>query len=161
MATINLIVVIRLAVLHMPYDCPNLRNTPLKCALYSGNHLASYKGCSIYRDFQQRKNPKSSSLKSDNINSKNLNVQDCHPRSSLLIHSSVSQQTYAQATSNSFSNNNTTSSPSDLNKIMLSFLDDIKLLINPLITLLTKVISSLLLTLFLFSNSMQTALKII
>lgn len=58
------------------------------------------------------------------------------------LHPSVTSQTYAQATSDSSPNNTIPARVPDLNNAMTSFLEDFKLLINPLIAVLTKVISS-------------------
>ena len=51
--------------------------------------------------------------------------------------------TYAQATSNS-NDNNTIPPPPDINVLLANFMNEFKQLINPLITLLTKVVSNLL-----------------
>lgn len=80
----------------------------------------------------------------ENSKTKFTNVQASHP----INHSNPSQpipqtQTYAHVTSNAPSDN-TIPPPPDINKIMSSFIDDFKSLINPLISLLTKVISCLL-----------------
>jgi hypothetical protein len=79
-------------------------------------------------------------------------------------HQSDSSQTYAQATCGSHPNNTIQSLISDINK----FLGELKLLINLLIALLTKVISRILVknechhtkpTLFLSFYSTQMVLK--
>lgn len=130
---------------HLSSLCPNSRELPTKCALCSQNHPANYKGCTIYKDLQRRKKPSpSSNFMYENSKTKFTNVQASHP----IIHSIPSQpspqtQTYAQVTSNAPSDN-TIIPPPDINKIMSSFIDDFKSLINPLISLLTKVISCLL-----------------
>lgn len=124
---------------HSSSDCPNPRDATPRCALCSGNHPSNYKGCAVFKDLQQRNKPKKSNLLSDNISHKK-NVQVSHPVVNPVTHPSVSPQTYAQATAGSHSNNQAPPPVSDINK----FLDEFKLLINPLISLLTQVISKLL-----------------
>lgn len=131
---------------HMSSNCSKPRDQPPKCALCSSSHPANYKGCSVYREIQQRKkSTHKSNFLYDNLNIKNFNVQqDNHSLKDFPnINHTSPKQTYAQTTSNN--TNNQIPSPSlDINKVMSSFLEDLKSLINPLITLLTKVISSLL-----------------
>lgn len=130
---------------HLSSLCPNSRDLPTKCALCSQNHPANYKGCTIYKDLQRRKKPSSSSnLMHENFKTKFTNVQVSHPINHSIPSQPIPQtQTYAHVTSNAPSDN-TIPPPPDINKIMSSFIDDFKSLINPLISLLTKVISCLL-----------------
>ena len=130
---------VRCGALHSSSDCPNPRDATPKCALCSGDHPSNYKGCSVYKDLQHRNKPKKSNLLSDNISHKK-NVQVSHPVVTPSTNPPDSFQTYAQATSGSCSNNIIPPPVSDINK----FLDEFKLLINPLIALLTQVISKLL-----------------
>lgn len=130
---------VRCGALHASSACPNPRDTTPKCALCSGDHPSNYKGCSVYKELQHRNKSKKSNLLSDNYSHKK-NVQVSHPVEIPLAHPSESFQTYAQATSGSLPNNIIPSPVSDINK----FLDEFKLLINPLIALLTQVISKLL-----------------
>ncbi|KAL4085043.1 hypothetical protein QTP88_027881 [Uroleucon formosanum] len=123
---------------HSSSDCPNSRDAPPKCALCSGDHPSNYKGCTIYKDLQRRKNPKSSNHLSNKFSYKNTNVQDTHTVKASTTHPSESTPTYAQATSNSHSNHTEPSPAPDINKIMSTFIDEFKQLINPLIALLTK-----------------------
>jgi hypothetical protein len=60
------------------------------------------------------------------------------------INPSVLTHTYAQATSNSHPNYTDPPLVPDINQIMSTFIDESKQLINPLIALLTKIISKLL-----------------
>ncbi|KAL4111813.1 hypothetical protein QTP88_015698 [Uroleucon formosanum] len=123
---------------HSSSDCPNSRDAPPKCALCSGDHPSNYKGCTIYKDLQRRKNPKTSNHLSNKFSYKNTNVQDTHTVKASTTHPSESTPTYAQATSNSHSNHTEPSPAPDINKIMSTFIDEFKQLINPLIALLTK-----------------------
>ncbi|KAL4105354.1 hypothetical protein QTP88_020597 [Uroleucon formosanum] len=132
---------------HQSSACPNSRDVPPKCVHCSQNHPANYKGCSIYKELQRRKIPSAPSNRIDNnYKTKSTNVQGSHPPSH--AHSNPQTQTYAQATSNIPANDTSppinATHPPDLNKLMSNFLDEFKTLINPLIALLTKVISKLL-----------------
>ncbi|KAE9523224.1 hypothetical protein AGLY_016391 [Aphis glycines] len=131
---------------HQTSDCPNPRDAPPKCALCSENHPANYKGCSIYRELQRRKTPTSkSNIVTDNIRYKSPNVQSSHPPNDTLFNKppySDQRKSYAHVTSNQSNNHAHSSNPIppdvDVNKIISSFLEEFKSLINPLLSLLTK-----------------------
>jgi len=73
------------------------------------------------------------------------NVKDTHPSNDTHPnHSNAHTPTYAQATSGRATNNTTSESTTDLNTTITKFLEDFKSLINPLLSLLTKVIEKLL-----------------
>jgi len=135
---------------HQSAACPNPRDAPPKCAHCSQNHPSNYKGCSIYKELQRRKI--SSTLSNqihNNFNIQTTNVQSSHPPDRTFPKQPSPQtQTYAQATSNTPANDApppiSDTQPPDINKLMTNFLDEFKNLINPLISLLTKVISKLL-----------------
>jgi len=142
---------------HLSSLCPNSRDEPPRCALCHGNHPASYKGCSIYKELQHRKKTNNNNnnffFDSKNTNFKSKFVQGSHPPGPTPIQSqSVQTQSYAEAVVNQTARHTlppptpNTSPPSEPNitLLMTSFLNDFKTLINPLITLLTKVITSLL-----------------
>lgn len=42
---------------HLTSDCTKERNTPAVCALCSGNHPANYRGCTVYKEVQRRRQP--------------------------------------------------------------------------------------------------------
>ncbi|KAL4084985.1 hypothetical protein QTP88_027838 [Uroleucon formosanum] len=126
------------------------------CALCQENHPASYKGCSIYKNLQRRKNPNTINNKNltvktnSNLKFKSKNVQDSHPSNSSM-HLPDQPITYADATSGLSSKPVpppqvplTPPPVTDINTLMASFLNEFKTLINPLISLLTKVITTLL-----------------
>jgi hypothetical protein len=92
---------------------------------------------------KKKKNPKSSNHLSNNFSSKNTYAQHTNTVKASITHPLESTPTYAQATSNSQSNHTVSSPTPDINKIMSTFIDEFKQLINPLIALLTKVISKL------------------
>lgn len=137
---------VRCGAQHQSSSCPNSRSVPPKCALCSGDHPASYKGCSVYRDLQRgrKQTTKSKSFLSDNIKNKTTNVKDSHPvANSHLFQSSKHFPTYAQATSGQ-SDNSLPIPTQDLSNTITNFLEEFKSLINPLISLLNKVITKLL-----------------
>jgi len=121
------------------------RQDPTRCALCPGNHPANYKGCSIYKDLQRRKKPNLNNHNLPDFKFKPNNVKDCHPPMNTAPNKFPTQsQTYAQVTQNQPPPQNTPPPTPDTNTQMSSFLNEFKLIINPLILLLTKVISSLL-----------------
>jgi len=97
----------------------------------------------IYRDLQRRKKLKPTNEVFDKFIPKNIHVQDTQPVKASTTHPSAVNYTYTQATSNSNANN-TASPPPDINLLLASFMNEFKQLINPLIVLLTKVVSNLL-----------------
>lgn len=131
---------------HQSSACPKSRDAPPKCVHCSQSHPANYKGCSIYKELQRREIPSAPSNRIDNNYKTKSNVQGSHPLNH--THTNPQKQTYAQATSNIPANDTSPpineTHPPDLNKLITSFLDEFKSLINPLIALLTKVISKLL-----------------
>ncbi|VVC40844.1 Pre-C2HC domain,Zinc finger, CCHC-type [Cinara cedri] len=129
---------------HKSSDCPNQRSVPPKCALCAGDHPASYKGCSIYKDLQRAKKPfiKSNFVPTNNrVNtitvSDNHPVNDTHPIQ-------PDPRSYVQVISGRTANDLTPPITPDLNTTITNFLEDFKSLINPLMSLLTKVIEKLL-----------------
>ncbi|KAF0699498.1 Uncharacterized protein FWK35_00037541, partial [Aphis craccivora] len=125
---------------HQSSDCTISRDTPPKCALCQGNHPASYRGCSVYKEIQRRKKPSpNNAFLSDNSRFKKHNVQTSHPENDAPP---INARTYAQATSGQRATHPSLSSESNSNNAMTLFLEEFKSLINPLIALLTKVISS-------------------
>lgn len=136
---------------HQSTTCPKPIDAPPKCAHCSQNHPANYKGCTVYKELQRRKISSTPSNRfKNNFNTQTTNVQSSHPPDHTFPNQPSPQtQTYAQATSNISANYNhplptTDTQPPDLNKLLTNFLDEFKNVINPLISLLTKVISKLL-----------------
>lgn len=79
----------------------------------SGDHPASYKGCSVYKDLQQSKKPiTNSNFLSNNIRNRSTTVRDSHPLTNTTINQlSNHAPTYAQAISDIFNNSDLNSSP--------------------------------------------------
>lgn len=136
---------VRCSAHHPSSECTKSPNTPAKCALCSGDHPANYRGCSVYKELQRRKTPTTkSNFLHDTIkpNVKPHNVKESHPHATLLEKNEFNPtKTYAQATASQPSQ---PSPLSDLTQLMSSFVGELKSLINPLIALLTQVITSLL-----------------
>lgn len=134
---------------HPTQICKKTSDTPATCALCNGNHPANYKGCTVHKELQnRRRQPPNSS----NLNQKHQQKQPPpHP-----THSSSSPTTNLQPNSHhrSYANvtgNDTTQNqsyeqpvPNIGNDVFSKFLDEFKSIINPLIALLTSVISKLL-----------------
>ncbi|KAL4156048.1 hypothetical protein QTP88_000083 [Uroleucon formosanum] len=131
---------------HSSSACPNSRQDPMRCAFCTGNHPANYRGCTVYKNLQQRKKTNLNNHKLHvNTSYKSNNVQDSHPRNTTSCNPpSGHSQTYAQATQGQHLQSDIPPPTPDINSLMSSFVSKLKTLINPLITLLTQVISSLL-----------------
>ncbi|KAL4156021.1 hypothetical protein QTP88_000056 [Uroleucon formosanum] len=131
---------------HSSSACPNSRQDPMRCALCTGNHPANYRGCTVYKNLQQRKKTNLNNHKLHvNTSYKSNNVQDSHPRNTTSCNPpSGHSQTYAQATQGQHLQSDIPPPSPDINSLMSSFVSKLKTHINPLITLLTQVISSLL-----------------
>lgn len=136
---------VRCSAHHPCSECTKSPDSPAKCALCSGDHPANYRGCSVYKELQRRKSPTTkSNFLHDTIkpNVKPYNVKESHPLATLPEkNESNPSKTYAQATASQPSQ---PSPPSDLTQLMSSFVGELKSLIDPLIVLLTQVITSLL-----------------
>jgi len=111
----------------------------------------------VYKDLQYRKKSSSNNNKfifdNKHFSLKSNFVKDSHPSEHAnTVPPTAPPLTYAKVASNQSSHPNSTpptqdTSPSaetNLSHLMSSFLNDLKTLINPLISLLTTVISSLL-----------------
>ncbi|KAE9524515.1 hypothetical protein AGLY_015103 [Aphis glycines] len=124
---------------HKTPDCPNQRSDPPKCALCSGNHPASYRGCSIYKDLQRVKKPfTKSNFVSTNTKTNFSYVKDSRPSNDTHLNQSNAHfPTYAQATSGRPVNNAASETTPDLNNTITRFLEEFKSLLNPLMSLLT------------------------
>ena len=113
---------VRCGAYHQSATCPNSRNDPPKCALCSGEHPASYKGCSVYRELQRgRKFTTNSNFLLDNIKNQKTTVRDSHPLTNISINQPSNHvPSYAQATSGE-STNTDPNSTSDLKHFLGGF----------------------------------------
>jgi hypothetical protein len=118
----------------------------MQCALCTGNHPANYRGCTVYKNLKQRKKINLNNHKLYvNSSLKSNHVKNSHPRNTIPNNPPPSQsQMYAQATQGQHTQSDIPLPTPDINSLMISFVSELKTLINPLISLLTQVISSLL-----------------
>ena len=64
---------------HRTSDCPKVdKNTPAKCALCLGDHPANFKGCKVYIEIKERRNPRQDKRHLTNIDNINTAIL-CHP----------------------------------------------------------------------------------
>lgn len=146
---------------HSTSSCIKPLDLPAKCALCSGPHPANYKGCLIFKQLRQ-KHPNFSnktvntSSKTTNISSKtayisSLNQQPLQPpyttnspghHPQLDENFSTQPRTYANA-AKSFPPYNHSNSTDNNENSLTKFLDEFKSIINPLLSLLTQVLSNL------------------
>jgi hypothetical protein len=142
---------------HPSSSCQKTRDELPCCALCQESHPANYKGCSVYKELQYRKKPSSNNNKfifdNKHPSLKSNLVKDSHPSKHINpVPPTAPPLTYAKVAYNQFSRSNSTQTTQDtspsaetnLSHLMSSFLNDFKTQINPLILLLTTVISSLL-----------------
>ncbi|KAF0713958.1 Uncharacterized protein FWK35_00029669, partial [Aphis craccivora] len=117
---------VRCGDLHDTSLCLKNRNEPTKCALYGGPHPANYKGCSVHKDI----------IKTHPVTSSNIqkpSQADFPPLPKINEHTNLPQNTPSL----------TQSASSNINEQLSSFINDFRLLINPLISLLTTLIDKL------------------
>jgi len=134
---------------HPTSVCEKTPDTPATCALCSGSHPANYKGCTVHKELQNRRRHPLTSTKltqkphlkhplqcpAPSTSSPSSNLQsNTHPRSYANV-------TGNDTTHNQFCDNHSPKTDID---VFSKFLDELKSVINPLITLLTSVISKLL-----------------
>lgn len=131
---------------HLTESCTKTRESPATCALCNGNHPANYKGCNVYKELQQRRRHPSSSkhiFQQHQQRSQHFHTQpSSQPISSPPVN--TFNKSYANVTGNDTTQNKTIDPPSlNFENVISKFLDDMKSIINPLIVLLTTVISKL------------------
>ena len=128
-----------------------------ECALCFGDHPANYRGCPALKNIQTHRNRHS---KVNNNHRLNINNKFYENNTNVITHPSpnsasenqsipiTTNLSYAQTTQNKnhTANNNQPQldSTSSLTAQLTSFINDLKTLITPLITLLTKVIDTVL-----------------
>lgn len=137
---------------HPTSSCIKPPELPAKCALCSGPHPANYKGCLIFKQLRQKRPNFSSktaniSSKTTNISSYNSQPQPPYTSSSpehqtqFNVNSSAHPRTYANATKGPPPNNHSDSTDNETS--LTKFLDEFKSIINPLLSLLTQVLTNL------------------
>jgi hypothetical protein len=115
---------------HPSSACPNSRQDPMRCALYTGNHRANYRGCTVYKNLQQRKKTNLNNHKLYvNFSLKSNNVQDSHTCNITPNNPRPSQsQMYAQATQGQHAQSDIPLPTPDINSLMASFVSELRLL---------------------------------
>lgn len=125
---------------HPSPSCKKSPDLPAKCALCEGPHPANYKGCQIYKQLSRKHNTSSKKPQQPPPLNPNSNPEHRHLQST--TENSQKPRSYANVTGSNQPNLNPT--PTNNNEIsLLKFLDEFKSIINPLISLLTTVLSTL------------------
>lgn len=140
---------------HSSVTCPKSKDLPAKCALCFGDHPANYRGCPALKNIQINQNRHSIQGNKNHLNNNNTRYGNnktvqTHPSpngTSENKNMPTLKYTYAQATNNQNQNSKIQTqidSSSLLTAQLTSFIDELKSLITPLISLLTKVIDKVL-----------------
>ncbi|KAE9522663.1 hypothetical protein AGLY_016936 [Aphis glycines] len=149
---------VKCAANHSTSTCTKPKDEPPACALCGGNHTANYRGCQVHKNlqnFQYGKNTpnKKYNLRNDvkynsivkkgedsgaktNLNPPNINDTSSFPKLS-------SQSHHPNTPKHTLPNDTENQSESNLATQLSSFISEFKLIINPLISLLTTVINKL------------------
>ncbi|KAK9503734.1 hypothetical protein O3M35_010233 [Rhynocoris fuscipes] len=132
---------------HFTQECDKQRSDPAKCALCHGDHPANYKGCAVHRELQRARRTTPVYEHPSAVRRSSAAQPTSGPQLKPSAFS-TSETSYAQVVSGSPGNQpshpTTVSHSSDVAIALNSFLSDFKSLINPLITLLTTVVNTLL-----------------
>lgn len=141
---------------HTSVSCQKNRELPAKCALCSGDQPANYNGCPIFKNIQNRISNVQTQQKSKPSFEETINQKIVLESNPYITYTSKSLKkqnkniSYSQVTQNK--NNPTNNAkiadqcPSENLTILLSsYINDLKSLINPLISLLTTVMNKILL----------------
>lgn len=141
---------------HPTTTCTKSPDLPAKCALCDGEHPANYKGCAVYKELQQRRHlPYNSRHNNQHHQPQSTNQTmkpnyQPNPQPSTQNPSTRTNKSYAEATANTSNappptpSSNTRPITSHDNNDITKFLEEFKCLINPLISLITALMSKLL-----------------
>lgn len=149
---------VKCAANHPTSICTKSKDEPPSCALCGGNHTANYRGCQVHKDLQNlhygknipnkkynlRNDVKYSSIVNKgedsgvqiNQNPPNINDNSSFPKL-------TSQSSQSATPKYNPTNDTTNKSEPDIASLLSSFISEFKLMINPLISLLTTVIDKL------------------
>ncbi|KAL4098670.1 hypothetical protein QTP88_023222 [Uroleucon formosanum] len=138
---------------YLSENCTKSQDQPPICALCR-EHTANYRGCPKYKKLQRsntqyiNKKTNQSTIKHNNLttpvnNTSVYNVTQQNLSSSNINHS---YKSYAQITKNTPPDEQPHTVDNHISQKIVSFLEELKSLINPLISLLTTVINKLILT---------------
>lgn len=129
---------------HISSSCDKPFDVPPTCALCQGTHPANYRGCHVHKQLQKTRKP-ASKFPPQNVIPP---PQQANPQatSQLTPPSNTQQQiSYAHITSGSKPKSSpTTAYTSDFTSSLNNFITEFKSIINPLLSLLTTVITQLL-----------------
>lgn len=140
---------------HPTANCTKSPELPAKCAFCNGEHPASYKGCIVYKELQQRRrqpynlrnNNQQQQPPPTNHHSQFINQPTPHPSTQIPR---TQHHSYAEVAATNTGNtpppnfHDTQQTSSIDNNVLTKFLEDFKCIINPLISLLTTVMTNLL-----------------
>lgn len=143
---------------HSTSACNKTSDQPPVCVLCGGDHTANYRGCQVHKNLQKLHHSKSNSNnkfnKKSNINYSNIvkgegsKSDSAHTSPPDLTDTSsfphLSQKPPQIKSQNNTSQNNNENSHESIAIQLSSFISEFKLIINPLISLLTTVIDKLL-----------------
>jgi len=143
---------------HSTSACTKTSNQPPVCVLCDGAHTANYRGCQVHKNLQKLHHSKSNSNnkfnKRSNINYSNIvkgegvKSDSTHTSPPDLTDTSsfpqLSQKPPQIKSQNNTSQNSNENSHESIAIQLSSFISEFKLIINPLISLLTTVIDKLL-----------------
>lgn len=121
---------------HMTSECPRKdRNKDVRCVNCNGNHPANHRGCSVYKELQQRMYPPLRS-KQLGVTVQNL-TQQAQPN---LTHAQVVRGNFPIIPNNTFQPqpNNPSDDISELKKLMKGLMEQMGTILNLLTTLVTK-----------------------
>jgi hypothetical protein len=141
---------VKCAEYHHTSTCNKSPDTPATCALCSGNHPANYKGCTVHKELQSRRRQPTTTTKPNQHYQQHLPTpHPAQPSSSSVNHLPPNPQgrSYANVSGN-FTTHSSPTNPPPLTEIngLSDFINEFKSVINPLISLLTSLITKLLAT---------------
>ena len=128
---------------HLTSSYTKSPDTPAKYGLCQGAHPANYKGCTIYQTISRKHNNNIPSKKAQQLPPPNLhtNTNPDYHQQQPNSESTSRSRTYANVTEGHQSANFNAST--NINETsLLKFLDEFKSIINPLISLLTTVLTN-------------------
>jgi hypothetical protein len=151
---------------HESSACTKPKDEPAVCCLCSGSHPSSYKGCSVFRDLQNRKSPVTSTLTQQNKQSQQQQsppptqqLFPSLPKSTAPSGENIQQQhqtrnrpfinphrqptmTYSQIAARKVEQEEF-QSQFNMESQLTTFMTDLKALFTPMITLMSQLIQSL------------------
>lgn len=127
---------------HLTMSCPRTtRSDSVKCVLCNGNHSANYKGCTIYKQLQEKSFPRlrPRTRPSESSNNRNETNQNDYKTYSDALKGRHSNSQNTNNPNNTTASSQQTNDMADLKAMMKTFMDQTTSMMN----LLTKLISKL------------------